>query len=153
MFRSTSSAVARRVMTARSLRRPPQGHFQTSASKVWRWMRASAHRDRPRSRASEMRLEDGLGRHAVVGEKPIRSLKLRVVGQCLGEGLRSSLRQLIYQGAEAPVQALVTEVGFREFLRERLQARRGLGLGHARTRSAGSDRAPEMCRIMRAPAS
>jgi hypothetical protein len=45
-FRSTSSAVARRVMSARSLRRPPQGHFQTSASKVWRWRKAQSTRGR-----------------------------------------------------------------------------------------------------------
>jgi hypothetical protein len=38
MLRSTSSAVARRVMTARSLRLPPHGHLQTSASK-WKWVR------------------------------------------------------------------------------------------------------------------
>jgi hypothetical protein len=52
MFRSTSSAVARRVMSTRSLRRPPQGHFQTSASKVWRWRKAQSTAGASASRPS-----------------------------------------------------------------------------------------------------
>ena len=43
-FRSRSSAVARRVMTATSLRFHSQGHLQTSAANVWRWGKAQSTR-------------------------------------------------------------------------------------------------------------
>jgi hypothetical protein len=45
-FRSTSSAVRRLLMTATTRRLPPQGHCQTSASKVLRCQEAQSSRGR-----------------------------------------------------------------------------------------------------------
>ena len=102
--------------------------------------------DRATSRLTKVRRQNGLGRHAVVPEKTVRSFELRVVER-LGKAFARSLRHLIDQKAQTSVESLVAEVGLAQLSRDRryLCALAGHTRRGSRPRSAR-----KMCRIVRA---
>jgi hypothetical protein len=76
-FRSTSSAVRRVVMTATTRRLPPQGHCQTSASKVLRCKEAQSSRGRLGLSASRTDPAPLPGKGAVATPSFFRALTTR----------------------------------------------------------------------------
>src|SRR6185503_6412357 len=65
---------------------------------------------RPPTRLAEVRRKNRVRRHLVVAEEAVGGLQLGVI-QRLREALRGSFGKAVHQKSQAPIEALVAEIG------------------------------------------